>query len=291
MKTIKLFLLVVSFFLSSSVFAQNIPPLSDKELARYMFTLGGTNIGNTHFSDSVFTKIGDINIHISLSDKLSDYWYQKYYLERFKELGADKSDDLMFIDIKPFIFTTSLGAKEQYSDFIKQRIKGIPQYLKYEDGVMRLLNSVDETGVTHLFMLSSYNSPVYFTSYKGFLTPYLHTISTTMLSRSKTINERIFSVLQDEIAPILSKFHRALDDTIKYYGLSYTYLSANLNGDSPDAIGETISIIAPAQVVGKYAGLSITQEELFRACELYYVNSKNKEVRKISYDSLFMMAK
>lgn len=285
----KVFLSLISLCVSSVVLpAQSIPDLTQDETAKYVLTLSGTNIGNVCFSDSVFTKIGDITIHIKLSNDYSTYWYQKYGLNYFKEhLNVDASNSHLFEDIKPFSFKGYRDAQERYSQFTATRVKGIQQYTKYKSNVEELLANVSEAGgVEKLFILSSYNSPVYFTSYKKTLTPYLHTISTSVLNVRQSQDSRILRMLREEIAPTLSCFSRAFDKSIKYYGLSYTYASDNVSGGDIEAIGETISIIAPAKYVIEYRNLSITQEDFLRACELFYVNNVNKEVRKISYDSL-----
>lgn len=267
--------------------AQSIPDLTKDETARYVLTLSGIDIGNVCFSDSVFTKIGDITIHIKLSNDYSTYWYQKYGLDYFREhLGIDASNSPLFEDIKRFTFKGYREAQERYLQFISTRVMGIQQYEKYKPNVEQLLDKVSTAGgVEKVFILSSYNSPVYFTSYKKTLTPYLHVISKSVLNVRNSQDSRMRHVLREEIAPILSCFSSTFDKTIKYYALSYTYASDNLNGDT-DAIGETISIIAPAKPVMDYRNLTITQDELLKACELYYVNSRNKEVRKIAYDSL-----
>lgn len=274
--------------LSAPLFGQTIPDLTQDELAKYVLTLAGSDIGNVCFSDSVFTKIGDITIHIRQTDDCSNFWYQKYALDIMKErFNVDKSDDLLFEDIKPYTFTGYRDAQIRYSEFVNKRVKGISQYSKFKANVEQLLSKVSSAGgVEKLFMLSSFNSPVYFTSYKKTLTPYLQAISTSLMNIRKSQDSRILHILQEQMIPMLSSFHGTFDNSIKYYGLSYTYVSDNLSGDDFNAQGETISIIAPAQVVAKYKALSITQEELLKACELFYVNSRNKEVRKISYDSL-----
>ena len=283
-------LVSVAFFgiMSSLAVAQNIPDLTSMETGKYLFTLSGEEIGNANFSDSVFTKIGGAIIHIRESNDYSEYWYTKYGRDfAVKNYGADKADASVFDIIRPFSFDGYREAQIRYSQFIDKRIKGIPQYAKYKTNVEQLLSKVSNAGgIGKLFLLSSYNSPVYFTSFNKKLTPFLYVGSTTLMNIRRGQEERMAHILKEEVIPVLSCFYGTFDDTIQYYGLSYSYVSGLLSGDDFNALGETISVIAPAKSVADYKNLVITQDELLKACELYYVNSRNKEVRKISYDSL-----
>ncbi len=279
---------VATCLISSLVYSQNIPELTQDETAKYVLMLSGIDVGDVCFSDSVFTKIGDAMIHVRESSDYCNFWYHKYAKDYLIDhYGKDSADNPVFDIIRPFIFENYQEAKLRYTKFVEKRIKGIQQYSRYKTSVEQLLSKASSAGgIEKFFLLSAYNSPVYFTAFKKSLTPYLYVISSSLMNIKKPQEVRLAHILREEVVPVLSCFSGTFDKTIKYYGLTYTFVSDNLTGEDFNAQGEAISVIAPAESVAKYKSLAITQEELLKTCELFYVNSRSKEVRKITYDSL-----
>ncbi len=272
----------------------------DKETI-YALTLIGMEIPDigsdsvkANYADSCFTMIGPSLLHIKGTITDSQRWRAFYYARIFKEKYNTDITNMTTLDTYEFLKDYTVGnyrdAKNRYASFCDTRIKNLNEYKKYMEAVGNLLTSIHNSGSEEKsFLLSSFNSPIYFT-YTGNkqLTVFANVISPSIMNIRKPSDTRLRYILLEEVVPILKCFQGKFDSGIKYYALAYSFVSDVLNDAGDEVIGETVTVVVPTNVVTDYSNLLITKNELLEKCDIYHAESKSKEVGKIDFRSLMM---